>query len=211
MVAKVQNIETRDEALRRLARQAHQRGIRVVRYPITGEHFALSRSQPEIVHRVTPVSCDCLGFSYHNRCTHYAALLEQTGQLPPAPLERVSFDRATEPVVICDQCDAVMSHVNGVTFECSCGEVYDLDWRAAEELDRALSDLSLRDPDRYDWILKMLTDEGDRPLAGIDPDHQPCRADVPVALGRFDVRPNDVAAVLIWREDLQRTSDQQAA
>jgi hypothetical protein len=210
MVAKLKAMETRDEALRRLARLAHKRGIRVLTYPLTGEQFALSLSHPEVVHRVTRLGCDCLGFTYHQRCTHYAALLENLGELPPEhPGSPASSGQVSAPVVLCDQCDDVMRHINGISFDCACGARFESDWHLADEIDNALASLSQRDPDRYEAVVQML---GDDDSTGATDGREACRSDAPATLGRFGVRPNDIAAVLIWRVDLEsRVEEDQAA
>jgi hypothetical protein len=46
---------------------------------------------------------------------------------------------------------------------------------------------------------------------GADPDHYPSRADVPGVFGRFDVGANELAAVLVWREDLESRGEAEAA
>jgi hypothetical protein len=200
MITELRPIETRDQALHRLARLARKRGIRILTYPLTGEQFALSLSHPEAVHRVTRLGCDCLGFTYHNRCTHYAALLEMLGELSPEPAEKsVSADRAMSPVVVCDKCDEIMTHVNGVSFACSCGERYAVGWQTAEEIDRAVARLSLHDPDRFAAILDLLSDE-DESEVGVR--RTASRADAPATLGLYHVSANDIAAVLVWRADL---------
>ena len=110
MVTKLRLVETREEALNRLARLAQKRGIRILTYPLTGEQFALSLSHPETVHRVNRLGCDCLGFTYHNRCTHYAALLDSLGELPPErPGSPAAPAQVAVPVVLCDACDEVMA------------------------------------------------------------------------------------------------------
>lgn len=85
MATKLRRLETYSEMLIRLAGAASKRGIRIYTYNPTGDYFATSRSQPSSLHRVTKWSCDCEGFRWHRRCTHYAALLEQLGELPPMP------------------------------------------------------------------------------------------------------------------------------
>jgi len=78
-------VETRDQAIRRLAAVAEERGIRVYVYPQTGEHYATSASTPGLLHRVTLWSCDCPGFCRHGRCSHHSALLAELDELPPLP------------------------------------------------------------------------------------------------------------------------------
>lgn len=75
--------ETEAQALHRLAAQAREKGVRVLVYPYTNEHFAESASHPGELHRVTMVSCDCRGWMRHGRCTHNAAVLDMYGNLPP--------------------------------------------------------------------------------------------------------------------------------
>ena len=209
MVAKLRVLETREEALERLARLARKRGIRVLTYPLTGEQFALSLSRPEVVHRVTRLGCDCLGFTYHNRCTHYAALLESLGELPPdRPGSPAASGQVSPPVVLCDQCYEVMLHINGVSFSCACGADFEVEWSLVDELDLAIANLSQRDPDRYQAVVEMLTD-GDS--ANDHVAHGACRSDAPATLGKFGVNPNQIAAVLVWRADLDYRRDTELA
>ncbi len=79
-----QRSETRDEALCRLAAEAQRRGVQVYRTP-DGRYWATSISQPGALHYVTGVSCDCVGFVRHQRCTHHSALLAHLGWLPVSP------------------------------------------------------------------------------------------------------------------------------
>jgi hypothetical protein len=91
--------ETQAEAIHRLALQAEKRGIRIHRYGETT--FATSVSRHGDLHRVTPWGCDCLGFLYHGRCSHYAAFLADQGALPPVPCAGCRGDgRITYPVRI---------------------------------------------------------------------------------------------------------------
>jgi hypothetical protein len=205
MITELRPIETRDQALHRLARLARKRGIRILTYPLTGEQFALSLSHPEAVHRVTRLGCDCLGFTYHNRCTHYAALLEMLGELSPEPTEMsVSTDRAMSPVVVCNHCGEIMTHVNGVSFGCSCGERYAVGWQTAEEIDRAVARLSLHDPERFAAISDLLSNDVESEVGARQ---QASRADAPAALGLYHVNANDIAAVLVWRTDLDERNE----
>ena len=75
-------MESHDASIVRLARTARQRGIQVFQEVATGYWFATSTSKPGTLHRVTAVSCDCLGFVAHQRCTHHSALLARLGWLP---------------------------------------------------------------------------------------------------------------------------------
>jgi len=77
--------ETHEEAIRRLARRAHERGLQVLVYPRTNEHYVASVSHPGTLHRVTMATCDCSGFLRHRRCVHHAAVLAMYGALPVVP------------------------------------------------------------------------------------------------------------------------------
>ena len=75
--------------LHRLAALAQTRGIRLTQESET-VWFCSSASQHGDPHYVTGLSCDCRGFMEHQRCTHYALLLDHLGWLPevedtPAP------------------------------------------------------------------------------------------------------------------------------
>lgn len=83
--------ETEAAALHRLAAQARDRGVKIVHNLVTNHHWATSVSRPGKLHAVTLLSCDCLGFVTHGRCTHHAAILDYYCSLPP--IEPV----ATEP------------------------------------------------------------------------------------------------------------------
>ena len=74
--------ETHDERIIRLAQVARERRIQVFQEVATGQWFATSASKPETLHRVTALSCDCLGFVAHQRCSHHSALLAKLGWLP---------------------------------------------------------------------------------------------------------------------------------
>ncbi len=71
----------RAEDLHRLANQAEARGIRIL-LTADGEHFATSATNPTQLHRVSPESCDCRGFTYWQRCTHHSLLLSELGLIP---------------------------------------------------------------------------------------------------------------------------------
>src|SRR5215210_367301 len=75
--------------LHRLAALAHERGLRLTQESAT-VWFCSSASQHSDPHYVTGLSCDCRGFVEHQRCTHYALLLDHRDWLPeieeaPAP------------------------------------------------------------------------------------------------------------------------------
>ncbi len=90
-------MESHDASIVRLAQTAQQRGIQVFREVTTGQWFATSTSNPGTLHRVTAVSCDCLGFVAHQRCSHHSALLAKLGWLPRIAEELP----ATEPCAFC--------------------------------------------------------------------------------------------------------------
>jgi len=75
-------MESHDASIVRLAQVARERGIQVFQEVATGAWFATSTSKPGTLHRVTALSCDCLGFVAHQRCTHHSALLALLGWLP---------------------------------------------------------------------------------------------------------------------------------
>jgi len=77
--------ETLEAARIRLAQKARIDGVRLVRDPIDGRHYATSTSQPGRFHYVTLLSCDCPGFIHAGRWRHHSALLAALGQLPPEP------------------------------------------------------------------------------------------------------------------------------
>jgi hypothetical protein len=65
---------------KRLVQKAKDEGVRIFRSYLTGEWFATSVSEPELLHHVWLDGCDCKGFQYWGRCKHLAALIEQTGE-----------------------------------------------------------------------------------------------------------------------------------
>jgi hypothetical protein len=75
--------------LHRLAALAHQRGLRLTQESAT-VWFCSSASQHGDPHYVTGFSCDCRGFTEHQRCTHYALLLEHLGWLPEVEADPAS-------------------------------------------------------------------------------------------------------------------------
>jgi hypothetical protein len=80
---------TTPEDLHRLAALAHQRGLRLTQES-ESVWFCSSASQHGDPHYVTGLSCDCRGFQEHQRCTHYALLLEHLGWLPEVDADPVS-------------------------------------------------------------------------------------------------------------------------
>jgi hypothetical protein len=75
-------MESHDASIVRLAQTARQRRIQVFKDVASGQWFATSASKPDTLHRVTALSCDCMGFVAHQRCTHHSALLAKLGWLP---------------------------------------------------------------------------------------------------------------------------------
>lgn len=94
-----------------LAEEAEKRGIRILVEPISGEHFATSASQENILYRLTHYSCTCKGFVHWQRCTHHSLLLAQLGWLPdpePDPDPHPSPDSPALPspgLVPCPDCE----------------------------------------------------------------------------------------------------------
>jgi hypothetical protein len=79
--------ESHDQAVRRLAEVARERGL-AVHWHDCGprrEYYVTSAGSPGLLHRCTLVSCDCEGFVRHGRCTHHSALLAELDELPPLP------------------------------------------------------------------------------------------------------------------------------
>jgi hypothetical protein len=72
---------TTPEDLHRLAALAHTRGLRLTQES-AGVWFCSSARQHTDPHYVTGLSCDCRGFQEHQRCSHFALLLEHLGWLP---------------------------------------------------------------------------------------------------------------------------------
>ncbi len=80
----VVTVETRTDALRRLAQVARESGVRLMR-DTNGDYWATSVSEPGWLYAVTPESCGCRGFATHRRCRHVAALHAHLGYLDPEP------------------------------------------------------------------------------------------------------------------------------
>jgi len=95
-------VESRDEALIRLAAVAEERDVKIFTYPHTNEFYATSVSRPGALHRVTALSCTCAGFVRHQRCVHFAALLEHIGELPPIEPEPAPATTGIE--IVCEVC-----------------------------------------------------------------------------------------------------------
>ncbi len=75
-------VETLAEKWHRLARQAEESGIEILRVSATGETFATSATLAGELHRVTVAACDCMGHERWGRCSHRARLLATLGRLP---------------------------------------------------------------------------------------------------------------------------------
>ncbi len=75
-------IETRTEALRRLAQVARESGVKLM-CDTDGDYWATSVSEPGWLYRLEPDRCGCRGFATHRRCRHVAALHAHLGYLDP--------------------------------------------------------------------------------------------------------------------------------
>jgi len=82
--------------LHRLAALAQTRGLRLTQESET-VWFCSSASQHGDPHFVTGLSCDCRGFQEHQRCTHFALLLDALGWLP-------EVDSSNSATVPCPNC-----------------------------------------------------------------------------------------------------------
>jgi hypothetical protein len=107
--------ETRDEAVRRLAHVARERGLTVHWHDrgAVREYFVSSSSSPGLLHRCTLVSCDCEGFVRHQRCTHHARLLAELDELPdpePPPSEQMVERRAERVAAMSPQHARTIEH-----------------------------------------------------------------------------------------------------
>lgn len=73
---------TTNDDLFRLAAEADQRGVRILTTS-AGEFYATSSRAPGLIYHVSPsTGCQCHGYQRHQRCTHYAALLNALGVIP---------------------------------------------------------------------------------------------------------------------------------
>ena len=89
----------RAEDLARLADKAERGGV-VVFLTADGAHFATSRSNPTLLHRVGVDGCDCRGWQVWRRCGHHALLLAELGHIPgvdagepePEPVAAIGSD-----------------------------------------------------------------------------------------------------------------------
>jgi hypothetical protein len=200
MVARIRQTETHAQTMRRLAESARQGGCELYLDEITGAWFATSRRNPGKLHQLTAISCTCPGFIRTAACGHVGMLLEELHYLGPDDDDEPDLPIAA--VVECDACDAVMEHINGVTFGCQCGAEYALAWDTATEIDALIVARSQDDPEFVDQITILLSAEGIGIPRGADPDLCISREDVPAILGRYQVSANDVAAALVWRAEL---------
>jgi hypothetical protein len=117
--------ETRDEAMHRLAAQAQAKGVQLLVYVPSGEHFATSVSHPGELHRVTMLSCDCQGFQRHQRCMHHAALLAELGELPPLPPAPITPAPQHNRFNLTDQEEVVL---RGQAFRIACETNTPIEW-----------------------------------------------------------------------------------
>jgi hypothetical protein len=92
--------------LHRLAENARNRGVRILREATSGEYYATSGSDPELCYRVTGYSCSCPGFLRWSRCGHHSLLLLTLGWLPeddPDPTPPIAAARtASIPCTVCN-------------------------------------------------------------------------------------------------------------
>ncbi len=112
------SVETLVEKWHRLARQAADSGIEILRVSATGETFASSATLAGELHRVSVDACDCLGHERWGRCSHRARLLATLGRLPaltPAPAAAcpTCSGRGVDP-------DCSGHPVAGMTVHCPC-------------------------------------------------------------------------------------------
>jgi hypothetical protein len=192
--------ETRDQAIHRLAREARAQELRVFEHLGTGRFYVSSHTAPDLCWEVSLLHCECPHFVRDHACRHHSALLHHLGELPVLP----SPSTPTTAVVECPACDRPMRHLAGVSFECVCGATYAIDWATADRIDEVICRRSQGDDDGQfeDVLERLLSVDGDRVPAGVDPDMLPSRSDTPGILGWFDVDPNAIAAVLTWKADL---------
>ncbi len=104
-------IESRTDALRRLAQVARESGVRLLRDDF-GQMFATSVTEAGWLYPLEPDSCGCRGFAMHRRCRHIAALHAWLGWLNDEPdPEPTSSATATPAPDTCATC-------NGTGSEC---------------------------------------------------------------------------------------------
>ncbi len=96
----VTTIETRTDALHRLAQVARESGVKLMR-DTDGEYWATSISEPGWLYRLEPDSCGCRGFAMYRRCRHVAALHAHLGWLDPEPTPPA---QALPEPDTCDEC-----------------------------------------------------------------------------------------------------------
>ncbi len=102
MVTAVRTQETREEAITRLAAKARAEGVKLYRDPKDGRYYASSVSNPDKLHYVTGISCDCAGFASHQRCKHHSALLVALGWVGGVP--EPEPEPITGKIVRCQSC-----------------------------------------------------------------------------------------------------------
>jgi hypothetical protein len=98
----VAQVESREEALRRLLVVARESGVQLKR-DSHGDMWATSVSEPGRLYRVDPDSCGCRGFQAYRHCRHVAALWAHLGFLDePEVIDTVTLyqvnDRDVMPV-----------------------------------------------------------------------------------------------------------------
>lgn len=98
------SVESREQAIRRLAEKARESGVRLTRDRRDGRHYASSASRPGTWHYVTGYSCDCQGFATHGRCMHHSALLVALGWIGDVDPEPDPDPPASISTVECAEC-----------------------------------------------------------------------------------------------------------
>src|SRR5215208_3282724 len=88
--------------LHRLAELAQARGLQLTQEQPT-VWFCSSASSPE-PHYVTGLSCDCRGFMEHQRCSHFALLLDHLGWLPAMAPPAPPLPMGDMPTIPCAHC-----------------------------------------------------------------------------------------------------------
>lgn len=87
------------------AAKARQEGLQLLHDPRSQAFYATSKSRPGTLHRVTLLSCDCLGFIRHGHCRHHSAIvmahllkeLDSAPALVPADRRGKTCERMAAP------------------------------------------------------------------------------------------------------------------
>jgi hypothetical protein len=190
--------------IHKLAAEARAKGVQLFRDQ-SGRYFATSRKNPEVLHYVTGLSCDCLEFCQLGSCPHHALLLEELKWLAPDPTPE------PQPAVLCDQCGEAMQYLAGVSFACQCGHTWSAEWEPVDKIEMAVVALSSRGlAELLDEAVTMLAADF-APVCGADPDECACREDAPSLLNLAAYSSNEVAAALVWMRDREDVADRMVA